>query len=272
MVKRKSASLAIGVYGLARAAGLPKAKWFRRLYVASYFAYKRTIEDPFRWLVCDWSELFRGGDVLDIGANIGYTASVFAGAIDEGCRVYAFEPDRATFDLLNEVVRRKNLAAVNPVRSAVGRAEGEVQFWHNQEHSADHRVVTDRFRSAGIDQRQVESVPLTSIDAFVAARGITRLAFVKIDVQGYELAVCEGMTQTLERFPNACVAFEYAPESMVELGYAPEQLLEFFQSRKFHMHVLAKRTLRAANDPAVIRDAAASLGYVDVLCSRRALF
>jgi len=55
-------------------------------------------------------KLFQNGDVLDIGANIGYTSAVFAGALKPDSKVYAFEPDQLSYGLLEEVIRRKKLS------------------------------------------------------------------------------------------------------------------------------------------------------------------
>ena len=44
-------------------------------------AYKRLVEDPFAALVRARPELFTGGEIIDVGANVGYTAQVFARAL-----------------------------------------------------------------------------------------------------------------------------------------------------------------------------------------------
>jgi FkbM family methyltransferase len=67
-------------------------------------------------------ELFRDGDILDIGANIGYTACIFAQAMESGARVFAFEPDRPSYKLLKEVVLRKNLSAAIEVFNTAVRS------------------------------------------------------------------------------------------------------------------------------------------------------
>ena len=43
-------------------------------------------------------------------------------------------------------------------------------------------------------------VPVTSIDRYVESAGLSKLDFVKIDVEGAEDAVVRGMTTTLQRF------------------------------------------------------------------------
>ena len=85
------------VYWLARRTGLLDVGWFRRGYARAYFAYKRYIEDSFEGLVRRRPELFGGGHILDVGANIGYNSALFLDVLGPGFRIYAFEPDGANF-------------------------------------------------------------------------------------------------------------------------------------------------------------------------------
>lgn len=257
-------------YNLARRVGLLQQSWFRRIFLFSYFLYKRWYEDPFWTLARRHPELFAGGDILDVGANIGYTACVFAAAVESPFKIFAFEPDQASFTTLEEVVRRRNLAGcVEIFKTAVGSSEGTLEFWHNDEHSADHRVVTPLFNSAELDRSKVTTVAVTSVDHFVASRSLRRIAFIKIDVQGYELAVCEGMKATLQKFPEAAVALEYAPDGMRELGFEPAALLHFFRCAGYQLYVLSRSALELAPDDRFIELAAQRSGYVDLLCSRK---
>ncbi len=260
------------VYNLARSAKLLELPLFKRGFLFSYFLYKRWYEDPFWALAKRSRELFSGGDILDIGANIGYTACVFAAARKAPGKIYAFEPDLASFAMLREIVRRKRLEdTVEIFNMAVGSADGSLEFWHNEEHSADHRVVTEQFKSSRPSPERITTVAVTSVDNFVAARNLRDVAFIKVDVQGYELAVCEGMRGTLERFPSLCVAFEYAPDGMRELGFDPAALLDLFRSAGFHLHILTGSATTYSRDTKAIELAAERTGYVDILCSRKNL-
>jgi FkbM family methyltransferase len=276
MQNKSSANLFTRAYNLARAARLLDLPLFKRLFLFSYFLYKRWYEDPFWALTRRSPELFTSGDVLDIGANIGYTACVFAAAIKANAKapgkVYAFEPDLASFQTLGEIVRRKNLGdSVEIFNMAVGSADGALEFWHNEEHSADHRVVTEQFKTARPAGEQITSVAVTSVDNFVAARNLQNIAFVKIDVQGYELAVCEGMRQTLEKLPALSIAFEFAPDGMRELGFEPSALLDFFRSAGYQLHILTRAATTLAPDNRAIDLAVERTGYVDLLCSKEIL-
>ena len=272
MRNKSSIGVFLRAYNLARAARVLDVPWFRRGFLFSYFLYKRWYEDPFWGLMQRNPELFAGGDVLDIGANIGYTASLFASAATPPAKVYAFEPDAESFATLQEIVRRKKLGPwVETFNSAVGASDGSVEFWHNEEHSADHRVATEQFKSAEHSAAQVSTVTMTSVDNFVRTRGLQHVCFIKIDVQGYELAVCEGMKETLEKFPELAVCFEYSPEGMRELGFDPPKLLDFFRNLGYPIHILTRAGTRLAQDNRAIEEAAARAGYVDLLCTKKFL-
>ena len=113
----------------------------------SYFFYKRHFEDPFAHLTTLRRELFTRGHLLDIGANIGYTAVVFASAIGPGDRVFAFEPEAENFRRLAKNLKKFGVSdRVVASSVAVGSQDGVADIWLNQNHPGDHRIVTDEFR------------------------------------------------------------------------------------------------------------------------------
>ncbi len=269
---KKYVSIITRAYSLVRSDKLLQISLFRRAFVSTYFLYKKLFEDPFWKLIQRNPELFQNGDVLDIGANIGYTACLFAHAMKVGSKVYAFEPDHLSFGLLDEVVHRKKLiGAIEVMNAAVGSSDDHVEFWHNKKHSADHRVVTERFRSHTLDDANTSIVPITTIDTFVRNRNLQNISFIKIDVQGYELAVCEGMRRTLERFPELYVCLEYAPDAMLELGFEPRTLLDFFRTRGYQLYALTTAHPKLLSDDASIQGLLKDMGYVDLLCSKQGL-
>jgi FkbM family methyltransferase len=270
MSSKSSSNIFTRVYNLARSAGFFEIPLFKRLFLFAYFLYKRWYEDPFWALAKRSPELFTNGDILDIGANIGYTACVFAAARKAPAKIYAFEPDLASFATFEETIRRKHLGGtVEVFNMAVGSADGSLQFWHNEEHSADHRVVTEQFKTSRPAGEKITTVAVTSVDSFVAAHNLQDISFIKIDVQGYELAVCEGMRKTIEKFPAMCVAFEFAPDGMRELGFEPSGLLDFFRVAGYQLHILTRDSTTLAQDNRAIEAAVERAGYVDLLCSKK---
>lgn len=255
------------LYGAVNRSGLMEQAWMQGLFRTAYFFYKRNFEDPYYPLLRARPELFSGGDILDVGANIGYTAWVFERGLSEGCRVHAFEPEERNFRAL-ERLAASSRGRIAPVRAAVGDKSGVVELWRNESHHGDHRVATAAFKSARGAQDSVK-VPLVSVDDYLAGAAARPVAFIKIDVQGYELAVCEGMKKTLEANPRAVLAVEYSPKDMGELGFSSEGLLGFLRSRGYAVSIL-DRTLRLPPaDDAGLRAAVAGHAYVDLLCLPR---
>lgn len=238
-------------------------------FVRAYFAYKRWIEDPFAALAARRPELFRGGHIVDVGANVGYTATVFARAADREYRVFAFEPDAANLRALTRTIERyRAKGRIVPIHAAVGADESLVELWRNPAHPADHRIVTPEFADRLGDRSRVVPVRAVTLDRYLAQQNAsTPIALIKIDVQGYELAVCRGMTRTLELNPHAAVAVEYHPPSMRELGFEPAALEAFFRDRGYFVYTVGRRgTLQPFDDRQ--RTTVEHRGYVDLLCSR----
>ena len=257
-------------YSLARRSKLLGAPWFQSLYVWAYFSYKRHLEDPFDGLVRLRPNLFRGGHILDVGAHIGYTSSLFRRVLTPGFRVYAFEPDPSNVQLLRRTVRAcRAEGVIVPVAAAVADRDGVADLWQNPRHPGDHRLASPAFREWAADPSGGIQVPLWSLDGFLRAQGDTSpVAFVKIDVQGSEPAVCRGMEELLARCPGVTVAVEYAPLELRSQGFTPESLLDFFRSREWRVYVL-KKDGSFVPAPAGSLDAAIQArGYLDLLCSR----
>jgi FkbM family methyltransferase len=255
-----------GLYSLTRRSGLLGTGFGRKLFTTSYFLYKRYLEDPFAALARIRPELFRGGDILDIGANIGYTASLFAQAADADGTVYAFEPEPFNFRLLQSTVRDRRLQGrVVPIQSAVGERSGEIELWINDHHHADHRIATDNLRASSKGPEEYVTIPITSVDEFATQSVAGRpICLIKIDVQGYELAVCRGMAATVAQQRRTVVAIEYMPAAMKELGYDPSAMLDWFSEREFSMYSLGKNGGLVEG----LSDELSAKGYVDLIFSR----
>lgn len=262
-----------GMYRLARRTGLLDAPWFRPLYARAYFTYKRHIEDPFAGLVRSRPDLFAGGHILDVGANIGYTAALFLEVLSPGFRIYAFEPDESNLASLRETIRSRHAAeAIVPVPCAVGDVEGQGELWHNPAHPGDHRLVTPasaRETSGG----NTSAVAVRTVDAFLESEGLgaAPIAFVKIDVQGAETAVLRGMERSVARCPRAVVAFEYDPAQMRSLGFDPSQAVAFFAARGYNLHVLRKDGSLEPTDGLRLALGVRAQGYLDLVASTREL-
>jgi FkbM family methyltransferase len=126
--------------------------------------------------------------VLDIGAYLGYYTLLAARA---GARVYAFEPDPVTFSYLTRNARDNGVAdRVTLLPLAVASRAGRAPF-----HLAELPESNSLFASSS-SLRTIE-VECVSLDDILDP-GLT-VDFIKIDVEGAELDVLQGMTRLLDR-------------------------------------------------------------------------
>ena len=253
------ANTAARLYGLF-AGHLPfHREPLRSFYNVAYLTYKR-FEDPFANLAAARPDLFEGGHIVDAGANVGYTTLLFARHVSEPFQVHAFEPDPGSLSLL-----ARN-AAKSPYRSririhsaAVGSRNRRAKLAINRSHPADHRIITPSFV-----RDEVIEVDVVAIDDAVDGP----VAFVKMDVQGYELEASRGMQMTMERNSRIAVALEYAPRAMTDLGFDPWALLMFYRDRGFHFQRIDRRNLIAL-EPMEIARRIRGDNFVNLLCTRR---
>lgn len=263
--------LILNAYGMCKSLGVTNSVAFERVYEWGYFFYKRHLEDPYAALMCAHPKIFKDGHVLDVGANIGYTALLFSQYLSPGRMVYAFEPERKSFAALAHMVGRKKLAGrIRPLPMAVGARKGEVQLWYNPQHAADHRIVTETFRGEGAAP-VVYTVPLVALDAFVDTLSSREISFIKIDVQGYESEVCAGMIQVIENNPTAVVGLEYSPKGMRALGFDSALVPAFFETRRYHVYTLTRARGIESVAYSALEGAPGGREYVDLIFSKKSL-
>lgn len=253
----------LSAYALVRRSGFLRTPLGRRLFRSAYFLYKRYFEDDLRDLVLSHPGIVGGGNVLDIGANIGYTAAVLARAAAPNRKVYAFEPEPFNFRLLQQTALQPEFAGrIVPMQWAVGAEDGTIDLWINDRHHADHRVATEEFRSAHPGANHV-SVSMRTIDTFLR-NDPGPVSFVKIDVQGYELAVCKGMRNALLQNPDIAIVLEFMPSAMRELGFQSRHLVDLFVDSGFKPYQVLPRGKLSPGVPQDLSDSS----YCDLLFSR----
>ncbi len=253
-----------GVYSSVRRSGFLDTAIGSSLFRAAYFQYKKRIEDPFDGLIRRYPNLFRGGHIVDVGANIGYCSALFAKAIDPGRSVFALEPEPFNLAMLERTAREDGREAIVPLQAAVGETQGEIRLRLNPRHHGDHRIAVPGREAA----HGTIVVPLVTLDGFLASRNATTpVCFIKIDVQGYELPVCHGAARTLEANPECSVALEYAPDAMGEFGHRPADLLDWFEQRGYRLYAIHKNGALTASLPATL----GQRGYADLLFTRKDL-
>jgi FkbM family methyltransferase len=142
---------------------------------------------------------------VDVGANYGYYTLLMAAACGPEGRVVACEPN----PLLAETYLPQNLA-LNGFHHGVEICPKVVGNLDDQDvnfvlHDGDF-ATSSLERWSYAHRREAVRVPAVTLDRLCA--DWPRLDLVKIDAEGAEGLVWEGMQETLRRFPHAVVVLE----------------------------------------------------------------
>jgi FkbM family methyltransferase len=172
---------------------------------------------------------------LDVGACHGVFALAFAQGRPDA-RALALEPSPPAHRILADNLGRNGLQNVILKPVAAGAVPGRVrmrQVWHHLE------AVPDAEDGEGL-----VDLPVETVDDLCARLGF-RPDLMKIDVEGYELAVLVGARETLAR-ERPRLFLELHPERLRELGGSVEEVVSLLTGIGYRFMRLDGAPLHAA--------------------------
>ncbi|KAJ3111757.1 hypothetical protein HK098_008340 [Nowakowskiella sp. JEL0407] len=173
-----------------------------------------------------------GWTVLDIGANYGWYTLKLADLVGGSGKVISLEAQPRTFGLLSWAVEINGLNGhVSVYNNAVySRSNETVKISFIPDRPLNNALLVDTMKE---DNRSVElmDVKTIKIDDLVTQLNLTNVDFMKIDVEGVEDAVWDGMQETLTRFPKLVVFMEVNSYRMRENNKDPRAFYNKIQSR-----------------------------------------
>ena len=170
-----------------------------------------------------------GMTVLDIGANVGYSALVMARAAGEHGLVVAFEPEPLNFSLLCTNIRRNAALNVLPIHAAVEEVTGSITLQRSPDNSGDHRTAPHPFGIASLE------VPLVAIDDLLPADLV--VGGVMIDAEGYDHRVIP-WNEAFDRPVATVYAGRIRPLGILENGDDPDEVLDQYRDLNYRLELL----------------------------------
>jgi FkbM family methyltransferase len=188
-----------------------------------------------------------GAVVFDVGANVGFFSLLSAKLAGPGGRVEAFEPVPHNAAAIRANAALNGFQTIRVHQVAVSDRNGIGQVCIPVEPSWAH--LTDRGQHPATEE--VIPVQMTVLDDQIAAGLLPRPDVVKIDVEGFELQVLNGLRRTLAGDPVTIICELHdtnreALEVMSALGYAMTNLEGVVPIQDAGpIHVLMQRTCGA---------------------------
>jgi FkbM family methyltransferase len=151
----------------------------------------------------------KGAVLFDVGAFKGQYTRLLEKYAPQQSRIYCFEPNISVFPELQENLR--DLENCVPMDIALSDHVGEREFFVRADreisgHSSFHGNTLSGVHHIAGKRR---TVTVTTLDQFCADHDITRIDFLKLDVEGHELQVLQGARQLLDTSSIHAIQFEF---------------------------------------------------------------
>ena len=179
------------------------------------------------------------GDVLDVGANIGFFTIAGAQKLTTG-RLLAAEPTTEAFSRLSENVTRNGVAdRVILFKGMIGSAKGQAQIHFVpgcEEYSSMDRPEHIAIRGKEI---KTETVPIERLDDLVDCHGL-RPTVMKVDVEGAESSVFSGAQSTISKHRPVVISEIWRKPTNAD-GHSGAEIIRMFERLDY--------VVRNPNDP-----------------------
>jgi FkbM family methyltransferase len=167
---------------------------------------------------------------VDVGANVGWYTLALARRVGPGGCVYALEPEARCFELLGRAVGGGRCNQVELRQVAAADYSGWTTLYLAGVDQGDHRIVP-----AAAERRMV-TVRAVSLDDLLA--DAPRVDFIKLAVQGAEVAVLRGLRRTLARCPTVRLLCSVSPALLERAGAGADALFDPLRDAGFVPHQL----------------------------------
>jgi FkbM family methyltransferase len=172
--------------------------------------------------------------VFDVGANAGiWTKALLTHSGRFVKSVHMFEPLSGNFGKIqqnksaglygahSEKLTINNMAVGDSEADLVIHTDGDVSGY------ASAAVQQTHMPGSTVELPHTRTLPCTTLDAYTSRNGIDRINLLKIDVEGYEMAVLQGARDLFSRGAIDAVIYEFGTHQMGRREYFKD-FWEFF--------------------------------------------
>jgi len=154
----------------------------------------------------------KGDTVLDIGGCWGDTALYFADKVGGSGKVYSFEfiPDNIKLHNINTGFNQGLKKIIELVQNPVSNISDVPIYF--KDNGPGSKIELEPF------DEQTGSTVTISLDDFVKANNISKVDFIKMDIEGAEPFALEGAIETIKKFrPKLAIAIYHSMEDFINI-------------------------------------------------------
>jgi FkbM family methyltransferase len=193
--------------------------------------------------------------ILDIGANIGWTALRFASK-NPKAQIVAFEPHPVTFQRAQENFGRNNFSNILCLNIGLGESPSTLKIYELMDNNSGmNRIVLEEL------DRPFKEVKIERLDDVLNNRNIHQVDLIKMDVEGFEGFVLKGASNILTS-SNAKILMETDDVFLKNNGSSARALIDILKGYGY-------KTFYRSDKKCFIKDDDNLLGcHFDMLCSK----
>jgi len=167
-----------------------------------------------------------GDTLIDVGANIGCVTAAGSLAVGETGHVFSVEPHPQTFKHLQKTIAINHCTNVISLNIALGAEAGIVNFTDERRKDDNNCVALNA--ESGI------KVPCRTLTSLVDEHSISRIAVMKIDVEGFEMHVLRGAEAILPKIDS--IYIEVLEHTLQKFGSCSTEVFKLLQSHGFRCY------------------------------------
>jgi FkbM family methyltransferase len=153
--------------------------------------------------------------LIDVGAHYGISMLKFA---KSGWKVFCFEPDDKNRAVLEKTILKNGLKNVVVESRAVSDANGRAKYYSSDISSGISSLL--KFHPSHKEAKEVE---ITALSSYCNEHKIGHIDFLKIDTEGNDLKVIEGLD--LKNNRPKIILCEYEDSKTRLIGYSKENMI-----------------------------------------------
>lgn len=206
---------------------------------------------------------------IDVGANIGYYSVMALEKIGDGGIILSIEPEPKSYEILQKNIAINNGDGISRLFSfALSDKLGKQNLYLSKDNKGDNRLFD--FNEGG----DIIEIETTTLDLLLDKECIdisNRKTFIKIDVQGGEGNVLEGMRESITKCNNIIILMEFWPQGLQNMQFDPLSVLNDLESCGFVLSELTQEgEALKINDKGKFITKYKGRAYTNIICAKHA--
>lgn len=170
--------------------------------------------------------------VVDIGSGLGEEVVIFALLVGEKGSVHALEANPSTYAGLKHICQQNKFNWVIPHHAAIYNQDGWVTIEDDEENYLTNTITVEDAQKSGL------SVNSKTLDSFVRENNISKIDFLKSNIEGAEQFLIQGMMNSIGILRNVCISchdFRHVFHNHGEFYMTKQKVIAFLEEHGFEI-------------------------------------